>query len=82
MRLFSSSLCFVLAALAACAAGPAASPAGPAAQRAAVSSRTAPLEAGATAPGFSLEAHTGERVSLASRLERGPVVLVFYRGSW
>jgi hypothetical protein len=35
-----------------------------------------------TAPAFALPAQDGRVVSLASELERGPVVLVFYRGYW
>lgn len=34
------------------------------------------------APAFSLAAQDGSTVSLAGELERGPVVLVFYRGYW
>jgi peroxiredoxin len=45
-------------------------------------SRTTPLAVGATAPDFTLESHLGGTVSLSKALERGPVVLVFYRGSW
>ena len=37
---------------------------------------------GAIAPGFVLPAQDGTSISLASALERGPVVLVFYRGYW
>lgn len=36
----------------------------------------------ATAPAFALPAQDGHIVSLASELAHGPVVLVFYRGSW
>ncbi|MCA9653025.1 MAG: redoxin domain-containing protein [Myxococcales bacterium] len=35
-----------------------------------------------TAPDFSLTAHDGSSVSLARLLERGPAILVFYRGHW
>jgi cytochrome oxidase Cu insertion factor (SCO1/SenC/PrrC family) len=45
-------------------------------------SRTTPLAAGATAPAFELTASDGSRVSLGSLLERGPAVVVFYRGAW
>ena len=34
------------------------------------------------APGFTLPDATGRDVSLADRLEAGPVVLQFYRGDW
>jgi len=34
------------------------------------------------APAFALPAQDGHTVSLASALEHGPVVLVFYRGYW
>lgn len=37
---------------------------------------------GDTAPGFTLPDVDGEPVSLASLLEDGPVVLVWYRGGW
>jgi len=40
------------------------------------------LAIGAQAPEFSLPNATGQPVSLSSRLAAGPVVLVFYRGSW
>lgn len=34
------------------------------------------------APDIVLTDHTGQRVSLAERLAHGPVLLVFFRGSW
>ena len=37
---------------------------------------------GDQAPGFTLTNQTGEEVSLASLLESGPVVLMWYRGGW
>jgi len=37
------------------------------------------LEIGQSAPGFSLKALDGQEYSLASRLERGPVVLAFFK---
>ena len=40
------------------------------------------LAVGAQAPTFSLPAATGNVVRLADLLERGPVVLTFYRGEW
>lgn len=40
------------------------------------------LATDATAPAFALPAQDGHIVSLASELAHGPVVLVFYRGSW
>ena len=40
------------------------------------------VQAGEQAPGFSLPNTRGEIVSLAPLLEKGPVVLNFYRGAW
>jgi peroxiredoxin len=40
------------------------------------------LRSGDRAPNFELPNARGERVRLVSLLERGPVVLVFYRGAW
>lgn len=40
------------------------------------------LAVGDRAPGFTLPDATGRDVSLADRLEAGPVVLQFYRGDW
>jgi peroxiredoxin len=46
-------------------------------------SGTAPgLAVGDRAPGFRLPDATGKEVSLADRLDAGPVVLQFYRGDW
>jgi peroxiredoxin len=39
-------------------------------------------QAGDRAPAFCLPDQHGETVSLAERLERGPVVLTFFRGGW
>ena len=36
----------------------------------------------AAAPAFSLPAHTGETVSLTNLTEKGPAVVIFYRGHW
>jgi hypothetical protein len=47
-----------------------------------LSTRTPALQAKATAPDFSLSSHTGDKVSLADMLARGPAVVVFYRGFW
>jgi hypothetical protein len=47
-----------------------------------VEPKTAPLEPGAEAPGFDLPDQDGERVTLASLLENGPAVIVFYSGYW
>ncbi len=45
--------------------------------------RTAPgLAAGQTAPDFTLPDQAGQPVSLAALRRHGPVVLVFYRGTW
>lgn len=40
------------------------------------------LRAGQAAPDFVLPNHLGRSVSLYESLERGPVVLLFYRGEW
>ena len=40
------------------------------------------LQAGQTAPDFTLPGATAEPVALAQLLQQGPVVLVFYRGNW
>ncbi|MDT8388141.1 MAG: peroxiredoxin-like family protein [Thiogranum sp.] len=40
------------------------------------------LEAGTTAPDFTLPDSTGNAVQLAELLKQGPVVLIFYRGAW
>jgi peroxiredoxin len=40
------------------------------------------LAVGDRAPGFTLPDATGREVSLADRLDAGPVVLQFYRGDW
>lgn len=44
--------------------------------------QTATLATDASATPFLLPSQTGATVSLAERLEHGPVVLVFYRGFW
>lgn len=40
------------------------------------------VKVGAEAPGFELPRATGGTFSLADARKGGPVVLVFYRGSW
>jgi peroxiredoxin len=40
------------------------------------------VQAGETAPAFTLPDALGRPVRLADRLARGPVVLTFYRGGW
>ncbi|MEU4571396.1 peroxiredoxin-like family protein [Nonomuraea sp. ATR24] len=40
------------------------------------------LEIGEKAPDFALPGATGATVRLSERLAEGPVVLIFYRGSW
>lgn len=40
------------------------------------------LAAGPHAPGFCLPSQDGVRTSLASILRRGPLLLIFYSGSW
>ena len=44
--------------------------------------RSATLVAGDKAPDFSLPSNRGDRQSLADYLARGPVLLVFHRGTW
>lgn len=34
------------------------------------------------APDFELVAHTGERYRLSDALQRGPAIVIFYRGHW
>lgn len=46
------------------------------------SARSAPVAVGERAPEFTLPDHTGATVSLTKTLERGPAVVVFFRGSW
>jgi peroxiredoxin len=41
-----------------------------------------PLKAGDRAPGFTLPTQRGEPRSLEDYLARGPVLLVFHRGTW
>lgn len=40
------------------------------------------LKAGNKAPNFSLKNAFGNNIELSQELEKGPVVLVFYRGAW
>lgn len=40
------------------------------------------LQAGDKAPDFSLVNATGKMITLSELLEKGKVVLIFYRGSW
>ncbi len=40
------------------------------------------IEVGEKAPDFALPNAVGEKVRLSERLTEGPVVLIFYRGSW
>ena len=40
------------------------------------------IQAGQKAPDFSLKNAFGETVTLSKELKKGPVVLIFYRGSW
>jgi AhpC/TSA family protein len=37
---------------------------------------------GATVPDFKLSSHEGNTVSLSSLTQKGPAVVVFYRGFW
>lgn len=43
---------------------------------------TASVTDGVHAPAFALPDQAGHTVALADELQRGPVVLVFYRGYW
>lgn len=47
-----------------------------------VSPRAEPVKVGEVLPGFTLTNAEGVTVSLAEQLAKGPVVVVFYRGSW
>jgi len=47
-----------------------------------VSPRSTPVGIGETAPDFTLEDQSGNKVTLSSARNSGPVVLVFYRGYW
>ena len=40
------------------------------------------IAVGEKAPNFSLKNAFGKTVTLASELKKGPVILIFYRGSW
>ena len=40
------------------------------------------LKEGQTAPPFELEGSQGGQVNLSVLLERGPIVLTFFRGHW
>ena len=40
------------------------------------------LKVGDTAPDFTLGNANGKSISLSSKLKKGPVVLIFYRGAW
>jgi peroxiredoxin len=40
------------------------------------------IQVGEKAPNFSLKSAFGKTVSLADELKKGPVILIFYRGSW
>lgn len=40
------------------------------------------IQAGQKAPDFSLKNAFGDTVTLSKELKKGPVVLIFYRGSW
>jgi cytochrome oxidase Cu insertion factor (SCO1/SenC/PrrC family) len=44
--------------------------------------RTTPVAVGEMAPDFSLDSHTGEKVTLSAARGQSPVVVVFYRGYW
>lgn len=40
------------------------------------------LRAGVKAPDFTLVDSTGQKITLSEELLKGPVVLIFYRGTW
>ena len=40
------------------------------------------LKKGDKAPAFTLKNHLGEETTLQSFLDKGPVVLTWYRGGW
>ena len=44
--------------------------------------RNTPVAVGDIAPDFALEDQNRDRVTLSEAHEKGPVVLVFYRGYW
>lgn len=44
--------------------------------------RSPPMATRQQAPAFELPDHRGKMVSLAALLERGPAVVIFYRGHW
>jgi len=44
--------------------------------------RATPLSLDELAPGFTLQTHDGERLTLNGLLANGPTVIVFYRGHW
>jgi peroxiredoxin len=43
---------------------------------------TDPVQVGDPAPGFELTGNDGQVRRLGEALERGPLVLVFFRGTW
>jgi peroxiredoxin len=47
-----------------------------------VQAQTQLFNVGDKAPGFSAITHTGEQVELQKLLQKGPVVVLFYRGYW
>jgi len=47
-----------------------------------LTTRTPPAPDAAIAPEFSLPDADGKPVALSALLEKGPVVVVFYRGYW
>jgi peroxiredoxin len=40
------------------------------------------LKVGDKAPDFTLANYDGEKISLAQILKKGPVLLLFFRGTW
>lgn len=87
VRLFAvSTVIAVGAASAACGAAPQptveAPPPETAPEAAALAPRRAPLEIGENAPDWSLDDDKGARRALGALRTAGPVVVVFYQGSW
>lgn len=46
------------------------------------SARTEPVKVGDIAPDFTLSNNSGKQITLSETIKTGPIVLVFYRGSW
>ena len=44
--------------------------------------RNSPVAVSEVAPDFTLQDHSGQKVTLSDARGKSPVVLVFYRGHW